>query len=86
MWDLSDIGILMSPLKSWPADAYQKLPNADVAESSEQSSEEIREKDNLLLLWKQQFTDAFVVLYFYQSQICMVLPSFQFNCCFWVLK
>ncbi|KAL8530978.1 hypothetical protein ACS0TY_007841 [Phlomoides rotata] len=42
-------------------DAYQKLPDTDVAESSEQSSKKIPEKDNLLSLWKHQFIDAFVL-------------------------
>ncbi|XP_057782302.1 magnesium/proton exchanger-like [Salvia miltiorrhiza] len=39
-------------------DEYQKLPYTEVAESSDQFSREIPDKDNLLSIWKQQFIDA----------------------------
>ncbi|XP_047967281.1 magnesium/proton exchanger-like [Salvia hispanica] len=39
-------------------DEYQKLPDTEVAESSEQFNRTIPDKDNLLSIWKQQFLDA----------------------------
>ncbi|KAH6823969.1 magnesium/proton exchanger [Perilla frutescens var. hirtella] len=42
-------------------DEYQKLPGSDLAESSEQHSTTIPDKDNLFSIWKQQFVDAFML-------------------------
>lgn len=44
---------------------YQNLPDNDVAESSDQTRDEVPEGDDLLSIWKQQFIDAFMVLFFW---------------------